>query len=316
MKFFSRNKRNTEQMAIRMGPDGLYAASVRHELAAKPNLEFLSFYPGSTADSKLLLERLAKETPARKKTCSALLNFGEYQLLAIEAMNVPAQELRGAVKWRVKEMIDFPISDATVDVLSIPGDVANGGRNQSLMAVVAKNQVVKYVQDSFVGARLPLTVIDIPEMAQRNISTFLETSGRGLAMLSFGGGGGLLTVTYEGELYLSRKIDVSLEQLQSEDTEAQAAVFERVSLELQRSLDHFERQHNYITNAKLVLSPIGECAEMLRSYLSSNVYMPVELLDLSTLINMNNVPELRDPAQQQRFFEIIGAALRREPGAI
>ena len=54
-----------------------------------------------------------------------------------------------------------------------------------------------------------LGTIDIPEMAQRNLSSMLETDGRGIAMLSFGEDGGLLTVSCRGELYLSRRIDVS-----------------------------------------------------------------------------------------------------------
>src|SRR5438067_7603301 len=49
--------------------------------------------------------------------------------------------------------------------------------------------------------------------AQRNISALLEPEGRGVAMLSFDADGGLLTVTFKAELYLARRIDVTLEQL-------------------------------------------------------------------------------------------------------
>ena len=38
----------------------------------------------------------------------------------------------------VKEMIDFPISDATVDAFVDSWDVANGAGINALMAVVAK----------------------------------------------------------------------------------------------------------------------------------------------------------------------------------
>ncbi|TXI90428.1 MAG: agglutinin biogenesis protein MshI [Burkholderiaceae bacterium] len=316
MGLFPKRKQNAEKIAMRIGHDGVYCASLRFEPAQKPILDFLSFYPGNGVAVQTLLERVAKETPAKSKEVGLLLNHGEYQILALEAMNVPDQELRSAVKWRVKEMLDFPIAEASIDVIRVPGDVANAGRNQSLMAIVARNTVIKTHQDQARAAKLRLNVIDIPEMAQRNLSARLETSGRGLAMLSFDAEGGLLTVTFGGELYLSRRFDINLDQLRSTDSETQGAVFERISLELQRSLDHFERQHNYITNAKLVLAPLGEVGNALRTYLASNVYLSVEILDLSSILNLDQIPELKSSEQQQKYVEIIGAALRFEGNAV
>jgi MSHA biogenesis protein MshI len=49
--------------------------------------------------------------------------------------------------------------------------------------------------------------------------------------------------------------------------------------------------------------------------LSSNLYTRVETLDLAALFDLERVPDLSDPARQQRFFVPIGAALRTEEGA-
>jgi MSHA biogenesis protein MshI len=212
-------------------------------------------------------------------------------------------------------MLDFPVEQATVEVLRVPGDTSAGGRNQSLLAIVAKNEIIQQYQELFHRQKLPLAVIDIPELAQRNFSACLELQGRGLAMLSFDRNGGLLTVTFGGELYLSRRLDIKLDQLKLADIEAQRAVFERISLELQRSLDHFDRQHNYITTAKLVIAPLGSVSAALQSFLSTNLYMPVEVMDLGMVLNLDKIPELQDADQQQQFFSIIGAALRDEVGA-
>lgn len=314
MRFFSKNNKNTEVMAISIAQDGLYAAVVRREPVARPVLEFLSFYPIAGLAIPVLLERLAKETPARERRRSLCLQQGDYQVLAVDAMNVPSTELKGALQWRVKEMLDFPVSEATLDYLHVPGDVSAGGRNQSLLVIVAKNQLIQQQQDLFQNAKLPLSFIDIPEAAQRNISACVEVAGRGLAMLSFDQSGGLLTVTFGRELYLSRRLDLSLDQLNQQDEESQRAVFERVSLELQRSLDHFDRQHNYITTAKLVISPLGKVGQPLQAFLAANLYMPVELMDLGDVIDLVKVPELKEADQQQKFFGIIGAALRTDAG--
>lgn len=314
MGLFSKKKKNADLMAICLGYDGLYSASIRHDFASLPALEFLSFYPKSNQNWDVLLNRLARETPVKQKQRTLLLQYGEYQLFSLESMNVPVEEMKSAVRWKLKDLLDYSSEEATYDVLHVPGDINQGNRNQSMIAVVARNQQIMEKQNLFESVNLSLDVIDIPEMAQRNISARLEQEGRGLAMLSFDQGGGLLTVTFGGELYLSRRLDVGLGQLNIADENERNAVFGRISLELQRSLDHFDRQHNYITTAKLMLAPLGQVAEQLQQFLAVNMYMPVEILNLDQVINLSQVPELKDPARQQVYFGILGAALRREEG--
>ncbi|CAN5895005.1 hypothetical protein BH11PSE12_BH11PSE12_13330 [soil metagenome] len=299
-------------MAISLMNDGLYAVCVTRRPAALPLLEFLSFYPKSNKPWPALLDRLAKESPAKNYQCSLLLLPSEYQIFSVEALNVPPEELKSAMRWRLKDLLDYHIDDATIDVLDIPGDANVGGRSHGLFAVAARNKLIAERQAQFLDAALPLSVIDVPDMAQRNISVLLEPDGRGIALLSFDESGGLLTVTFGGELYLSRRLDVLLSQLQTGDTDKKMAAFERIALELQRSLDNFDRQHNFITTAKLVLAPLGLVSEELQAYLSSNMYMPVETLHLESVLDLSNIPELKDADRQQACFMAIGAALRLE----
>ena len=235
-------------------------------------------------------------------------------MINIEAPNVPREEIKTAVRWRLKDILDFPAAEATIDVLDIPVDAGAQMRaQQTIFVIAARNTVIKPRQQLFLDAKVELSVIDIPEMAQRNISALLEPEGRGVAMLSFSAEGGLLTVSYRGELYLSRRFDVSLEQLLETDHERKHASFDRITLELQRSLDNFERQYSFISIAKLVLGPSGVTG--LDEYLSSNLYTPVESLDLARVLDLSRTPELVDAAMQQRFFLALGAALRTEEAA-
>ncbi|MBR7800064.1 agglutinin biogenesis protein MshI [Undibacterium fentianense] len=312
MGFFSKNKKKTDLMAIRIANDGVYSACIRHVTGSLPALDFLAFYPNDQQTQAALLERLARESPAKQKRCLLQLNSRDYQWFAIDHLNVPDTELRSAMQWRLKELLDYPVESAYFDVLKVPGDVQNGGRNQSLIAIVAANQTLANFQQLFHTAKLPLAVIDVAELAQRNWSVCLESPGRGLAMLSFDQYGGMLTVTFSGELYLARRLEINLSDLQHADESERTASYERISLELQRSLDHFDRQHNYITTEKLVLAPLGQSASPLRDFLTANMYLPVEILDLSSLVQMDTIPELKDAARQAAFFSIIGAALRQD----
>jgi MSHA biogenesis protein MshI len=307
MRFFKKAKKNDGWLTIAFISDGIAAASVRRVPAGRPAVELCNFYPRG-ADS---LEKIGRDLQASQHHCLTVLGGGEYQMFAVDAPNVPAEELKTAVRWRLKDMLDFHIDDATIDVLDIPADKNAAVRaGHSMFAVAARNSIIEQRQGRFAAARIGLEVIDIPEMAQRNISMMVEPAGRGVAMLSFGEDGGLLTVTFGGELYLSRRIDVTLAQLLDADHDRKHASFDKVTLEVQRSLDHFERQFHFIALTSLVLAPSG--ASGLEEYLASHLDTPVSTMDLADVLDLDGMPQLADAAGQQRFFVALGASLRHE----
>lgn len=310
MRLFKRAKKKEGWLSIALLRDGVATAIVHRHADARPALSATQFFPAHPGVDAL--EKAAREAQAASRHVVTLLSGGEYQILNVEAPNVPREEMKTAIRWRLKDILDFPAAEATIDVLDIPLD-ANSRAQQSIFTVAARNTVIQPRQKLFLDAKVDLHAIDIPEMAQRNVSAMLEPEGRGVAMVSFGEDGGLLTVSYRGELYLSRRFDVTLAQLLEPDHERKHQTFDKITLELQRSLDHFERQYSFISIAKLVLGP--SAVSGLDEYLSSNLYTPVETLDLAMLFDLSRTPELADKAQQQRFFLAIGAALREGEGA-
>ena len=309
MRFFKKAKKKNCWLTIAFLVDGIACVSVRRAGVNKPVVDLMHFYPPSASVGTL--EKIGRELHANEYQCLTMLGGGEYQVFAVDALNVPAEELKTAMRWRLKDMLDFHIDDATIDVLAIPvdKDVAARARH-GLFAVAARNAVIEQRQNLFAAARINLSVIDIAETAQRNIAAMVEPEGRAVAMLSFGNDGGLLTVTFGGELYLSRRIDVSLARLLDADHDKKHASFDKITLEVQRSLDHFDRQFHAINLARLVLAPTGVTG--LEEYLSSNLYTPVATLDLADVLDLAGTPELAGAAQQQKFFLALGAALRLE----
>ena len=310
MGFFKRSKKKDGWLTVTFQRDGVCAGRVTRVRDAKAVVELSTFYPSNAGLSADSLERVHKDLKAASFSFGTMLSGGEYQMLTVDAPNVPQDELKTAVRWRLKDMLDFHVDDATIDVLDIPVDPNAPSRSHSMFVIAARNALIQARQGLFAEAKIDLNVIDIPEMAQRNISALLETEGRGLAMLSFDADGGLLTITFNGELYLSRRIDVTLQQLLEPDTDKQQTCFDKITLELQRSLDHFDRQFNYVNVIKLMLAPTG--AQGLHEYLAANLYMPVEAMGLEDVFDLSKVPALLDAEQQQRFFLTLGAALRHE----
>lgn len=255
------------------------------------------------------LKRLRSRLDGR---CTTLLRHNEYQVVQVEAPQVAAEERREALRWRVKEMVEFPVDNAGIDVLDIP--FKQGGRAAQVFVVVAKHAALVPRIHLFQDAKVPLAAIDIPELAQRNVAALFEEENRGLALLVFDADGGRLTFTYQGSLYATRHIDATSKDIAAPGGDASGAIFERVLLDVQRSLDNFDRNFSFITLARLLVAPIPGAAAFV-DYLKSNLYQPVALLDLAAGLDLTAVPALADPAQQAHALLAIGAALRDEAAA-
>ena len=255
-------------------------------------------------------ERLAKEFHFERYRCSTLLAPGEYQLLLVDAPKVPPAELKTAIRWRVKDMIDYHLDDATIDVLDIPPESSGSARGHSMYAVAARNDLIESCIGRFQKAHIPLSVIDIPETAQRNIAALYETEGRGLALLYLGPDQGMLTITFRQELYLARRIEIGMDRVLATDGVARDELFQRLVLELQRTFDHFDRQFSYVSIARLMLAP--EPRESgLAEYLGRNFEMPVEGLRLGEALKFG-AQAPADAAIEWRLFHLLGASLRHE----
>jgi MSHA biogenesis protein MshI len=278
-------------------------------LEGKPRPEILlceSFRKeGSDVDT---LKRLRKELTLDRYQCATLLKTSQYQMFAVDTPNVPAAEAKNAVRWSLRDMIDYPVETAVVDAVNVPGG-GSAGRAAQMLAVAARNDTIAATVQPFNDADIDLEVIDIPELAQRNVAKLLEEDGRCLAMLCFDDAGALLTFTGGGELYQARRIEVSQRDLASAtDVEGR---YDRVALELQRSLDNFDRQFRNVAVSRLIISPVPDSAQLVE-YLGANLTVPVGMLDLEQIVDFPGVPELRDPLRQSQCLQLIGAAMRGE----
>jgi MSHA biogenesis protein MshI len=285
---------------------------VRREVGARPEICLLeSFRIEPDVPASLMRLRAAKKLGSY--SCTTLLAPGEYHLAQLETPAVPVEERAEALRWRFKDMVDFPVDGASIGVLDIP--MEGGSTRQPMVYAVAAGQaVIAPLMQMYGAAKLHLDAIDIPELAQRNVAALFETENRGLAFLHLDESGGLLTITYRGELYAVRKIEVSAAQLAEADIDRRAQLQERVMLEVQRTLDNFDRQYSFISVAGMVVATCPAIPE-LQAYLAENVYVPVQAMDLSAVCEFPSIPELRDCARQAQCLAAIGAALRT-PGAL
>src|SRR5688572_30162679 len=120
MRLFGSKGRKPGWFCINLMPDRVDVCHVNATGKARPEILLCDSFRKEGGDTATLA-RLKRELGLDRYRCTTLLQGGEYQLVQVDApANVPQQEARSAVRWRIKDMIDYPVEMAAVDALFVP----------------------------------------------------------------------------------------------------------------------------------------------------------------------------------------------------
>ena len=306
MPNFLKSKAEQGWLSVAMRDERVDFAHLRREAGRKP-IVLLADSVEKGADDAATLAALKKPMRLDRYRCTALLSHGKYQLIQTDAVAGASDEAREVVRWKLKDQVEFPVDTAAIDLLPIPSD----GRAPQVFAAISPESTIAPLVQAFQAAKVPLEAIDLPEMSQRNLAALFEENGRGLATLIFDDDEGLLTFTLNGELLVVRHVELTARQLMTADDDRRGMLFERIALDVQRSLDNFDRLYSSVSLAHLLVAPIPGVDGFL-SYLRANLTVSVVPLDLSNALDIGAAPALLDPLRQFQCLRAIGAALRDE----
>lgn len=303
MKLFRKRSRSQAVTGVHISQGVMAIAAVDHERGRKPRLIQAECHDLS---GSVNLERLLRSSiPDTHAPVTLVMTDEHYQLLLVEAPRVEPSELRPAVRWKVKNLIDFHIDDAVIDVFEIPGQ-HNRPQGQAMMyAVAARSREVRERIDLFEDADLNLQVIDITEMALRNLAAQLEEDVRGAAMLYLGDDHGIITITRQGSLYLSRRLETGIDTLLEKGHEA----FEQIVLEVQRSLDYYDSHFGQPPVATLCVLPGFAAHDSLVATLSDSLSIDVRGYAVEDIARVETKLPDQHPAA---LLLAMGGALRHE----
>ena len=120
--------RKTGQAALNLGSPPGFVAAVQLAPAApgggRPRLQLAQVFPGS-AKAFDRLDLAMKQLRLRHLPLRILLEPSEYQFLQAEFPNVPAEEIKTAIGWLVKDMLRQPLDRVTLDVVTPLGQDSN-----------------------------------------------------------------------------------------------------------------------------------------------------------------------------------------------
>lgn len=203
---------------------------------------------------------------------SLVLPMDQYQVFQLERPEgVDESELGDALKWKLKDFLDFSPSDAVCDVFPFPED-ASRGRGDLVNVVAARKSLVSELVALLEACDLTLVSIDIAELALRNLVSRIDPDHRGAAVVHMRERFGQMVVCKGDTLYLSRRLDVTTDDLR--DAALQESAVQSLALEMQRSLDYYESQLGQVPPQVIRLvarDNVMPLSSMLASYVAANV---------------------------------------------
>jgi len=272
--------------------DGIAVAGIQYS-PQSIRLVFCAFVDNSVGGAwQKQVEMVARAHQLQKTQLQVVLQKENYSLLQVEAPQVPDAEMKDAVRWQVREMLETPLEDTVTSHVQVP-DHMRGGRSPFLYVAAAQRSVLDDLAHPFHTAHLKIGSFDIPEMSLRNLVTLLPEDTQGVACLYLLPRRSLLIICHRGELCLARDFNMGWDDLiqdihQPVDTPQVSSSVDQMTLEIQRSLDYYNSSFSMPPVGNLVVMPPQKMVPGLCSLLEEGLGVNTRIFDL---VDIMQIPE-------------------------
>ncbi len=302
-----RNPRIKGRSGLDLRADAVALALVLRD-AAGPRLERCELLPIDPQRGRAAVGEALRAAALPRLPISTVLRGADYRLALVEAPDVPPAELRAAMRWRLKEAIDFPVEEAVIDLFDVPAQTRIT-QGRMLYAVAARRTAVER-HAAALATQSAFDVVDVPELCLRNLAAQLPDAAAGVALLHLGATQAQMVLIRGRTFYFARQIErKGGARTASESVSPPSWDTAGVVLELQRSLDYYERHFDQPPITRIAVAQSGAESAMLVEELRRDTGFEVAALDLNLLLpgSASLAPEV-----QADCLLAVGAALREE----
>lgn len=288
---------------------GIALAIVDHSYLVT-RLVYAQFHPCGLTEHNTVLSGLAKLHKLDAIPCNFVLNPDEYQLLQVEKPQVDKQEMQSALRWHIKDLIDFHIDDVVLDFITLPVE------NTSLRVIAASKSVIQDRVDLLLETGCQLVSIDVAAQSARNLIDKVKSvpAGGSVGLLNLWDTSAKISVLLNHDLYINRLTNIGTESLitVSEDDIDSQSVIDALAVELQRTFDYYESSSQQGSVSKLLIisntRPVAQLDEMIQQRLG----MDCQIITLRNLNDLDIDATLQTTELPDACLMAIGGALRTE----
>ncbi|MGA8202949.1 MAG: hypothetical protein WB812_00435 [Woeseiaceae bacterium] len=280
-------------LAVAVMPrSGLPAVHIR-ELPTEPAAQIKS------------LAGVVTELGLRGSPTAITLSPGTYSLLQVDRPAVEDAELVDAARWLIANSLDYPVDEAVIQVFDGP-QPNERLRTPMLNVIAAPARSVRELAGTVRRAGLTPERITVAEMAIRELATAASNSDEAVATVFLAGRQGIILVTRNGEIQLSRRLDYGLNSVKPVDVLA-TGIHGTLPLELRRTIDYFDSHFAAGGIHRILAGPAEQNFMAFMRQASDVIGLPVSALELAA--DLKPAPsKTPDYGLPEAYFALGGAA--------
>ena len=313
MGLFSTAKKES-QIGVDFLPTGVAVAQVRtgkKRPGAVMRSEFIA--AAGTQAQVGALKQWVSDNNLQKTPCVCLVADDDCDIYQVERPEVDDSEMIQAVTWKIKDLINYDVTNAVVDSYPMPASSKN--KQQQVGVVAARENVISSYVDSIRATSLELDALDVHELVRSNLEAVQQSKGESLMLLTLTSDRGLLSVYHDTDLYVSREFMIGIDQLEQASS-GDESIYDALLLEIQRSLDYFESFYGMGTVTSLRIFPQLDVTDKMATYLQDFSNLEIDFLGFKSAQNgpkidlhTSSETQIR-PILEQQCFHAYCAALR------
>ncbi|MBA6297643.1 MSHA biogenesis protein MshI [Colwellia sp. MB02u-9] len=230
--------------------------------------------------------------------CNLVLAHAHSQIVQVDKPNVPAAEIKAALKWQIKDLVSIAPENMMLDYFD--GPTLAGGHEKINVVCVAKNDLMELVS-IFNDAQLNINSITTEEFAFASLLPMQQDAV--LFVCQQPNEEINLLIVKNGQLFFSRRLRGFAHIANKSEDELTMGIIDSLSLEIQRSTDYFERQLKQAPIKTIeILLPLEQEAFLARK-LAENTNVEVKLFAMPETLESLRGSAVAIGATQLNFME-------------
>ena len=207
--------------------------------------------------------------------CQLVLSAAHYQIIQVDKPDVPEEEITGALKWQIKELVTYAPEDMVLDYFYAPKQPDG---TEKLYVICTSLTILKPLVDHLINDDITLSTITVEEFAFARLLPFSDDAQ--LLLCQQPSEEIFIIIVKQGRICFHRRLRGFAEIANKSEEELAFGSIDSLSLEIQKSTDYFERQlkQSVIKSIKVII-PIA-CEDHLVNKLAANTHLKVSTLDL------------------------------------
>ncbi len=279
--FLKKKQHSGWRIGITTGDRETALAIVQHRPHANPLLTHCGIHSHVEVKPEQLLSTLIQGPQLTHAPVSGVISGDDYQLVQVEAPEVPDAEMRSAIRWKLRDVVSFPVEETTVDAFDVPPSPRRTELKMKF-AIAARSEAIKKIVGLLEHRARGFDVIDIPEMCLRNLSTLLPQEEKAVALLALADDFAQLIITRQGVLYVTRRIELLKRDDIDLDTTHNDIDAATLALEIQRSTDYYESHFDQVAIQDLIIAPNEPRTRQLVKALKTEINLNIDVFEVES----------------------------------